>query len=190
MATTTDHWNGRRGGVERLAVWGGGAALMVLPVFAVRSVEELTSDPGDFMFLAMLLAGMGVTYELSARASARSAYPAAIIIALAAGLLSSWINLAVGIIGTEDNPANWIYGGVLAVAAVGAVIARFRPLGMARAMVATAVAQALAFVVALVADLGFTGPVTVFLAGLWLISAGLFRKAAGTQGGVGTRTGA
>ena len=52
-----------------------------------------------------------------------------------------WINLAVGIIGSEDNPANLMYGGVLAVGVAGAVAARFRPGGMARALAATALAQ-------------------------------------------------
>ena len=45
-------------------------------------------------------------------------------------------------------------------------------------MAATSVAQALAFVIALIAGLGFTGPITVFFAALWLIAAWLFRKAA------------
>ena len=64
------------------------------------------------------------------------------------------------------------------MAAVGALLARFRPAGMALAMVAAAVAQILAFAFALAAGLGFTGPITVFFAALWLISASLFRKAA------------
>jgi hypothetical protein len=154
---------------------------MLLPVLAMRVTDEVARDPGDFMFLGILLVGVGVAYELAARVTDRSAYRAAVGIALAAGFLHIWINLAVGFIGSEDNNANWIYGGVLAVAVAGAVVARFRALGMARAMVATAIAQALAFVLALVAGLGFTGPITMFFAALWLISAWLFRKATRQQ---------
>ena len=44
-----------------------------------------------------------------------------------------------------------MYVGVLAVGVVGAVIARFRPNGMARALLATALAQALVAVIALIA---------------------------------------
>lgn len=62
------------------------------------------------------------------------------------------------------------------------MLARFCPMGMSRAMVAAAVAQALAFAVALVAGLGFTGPITIFFAAFWLTSAWLFRKAAREQG--------
>ncbi len=100
-----DVWHGGR---ARLTVWGGAAAIMALPVLALRTIDELTSDPGDFMFLAILLAGVGGAYELAARVKWQIAYRAALCMALAAALLSSWINLAVGIIGNEDNPANWI----------------------------------------------------------------------------------
>jgi hypothetical protein len=103
------------------------------------------------------------------------------------------MNLAVGIIGSEDNPANLMYGGVLAVAIVGAVVARFQPHGMARALVATALAQALAGAIALMAGWGSTGAnwpqviviLTLFFAALWLGSAWLFRKAAGEQTSAG-----
>ena len=96
------------------------------------------------------------------------------------------MNGAVGVIGTESDDANLMYGGVLAVGVIGAVIARFRPDGMARALFATALAQALVAVIALIAGLGSTGPIwprgililTGFFTALWLISAWLFREAA------------
>ena len=178
MAATAQQDGQRPGSRERLAVWGGAAALMLVPVLAIRLADPVPSDPGDFIFLGILLAGVGVAFELGVRATDRIAYRMAAGIALAAALLSMWINLAVGIIGSEDNPANWIYAGVLAVAAAGAVVTRFRPRGMALAMATTAAAQVIAFVVALAAGLGFTGPITVFFTALWLISAWLFRKAA------------
>jgi len=133
------------------------------------------------MFLAILLAGAGGAFELAARASHRNAYRLAAAIAVAAGLLNIWINLAVGIIGSEDNPANLMFGAVLAVALAGVILARFRPAGMARAMVATAAAQLAVFVAALLAGLGFTGPITVFFTGLWLTSAWLFARAVREQ---------
>ena len=74
-----------------------------------------------------------------------------------------------------------MYGGVLAVGIIGACIARFQPDGMARALVATALAQMVVAVIALLAGLGSTGDIVMlmgFFAGLWLLSAWLFRKAA------------
>ncbi len=174
-AQANDTGLGRR---SRLIIWGGAAALMLLPLIAMRFTSEVQWDPGDFVFLAILLASVGGTYELAARVTNRGAYLAAVALALVAGFLLVWINAAVGIIGSEDNPANLIYAGVLAVAGLGAALARLRPAGMARAMVAAAIAQGLAFAGAWLAGLGFTGPITIFFIALWLTAAWLFHKAA------------
>ena len=169
------------GSRSRLALWGGSAALMFVPVVVIRAGQAAPSDPGDYIFLAVLLALLGLAYELAARVPDRLAFRAAAAIWLAAGFLQTWVSLAVGIIGSEDNPANWIYAAVIAVAVAGALVAGPRPLSLARAMSAAAAAQVLAFAVALAAGLGFTGPVTVLFTGLWMISAWLFRRAACTD---------
>ena len=112
-------------------------------------------------------------------------YRSAVGLALAGAFLLFWVNGAVGIIGDEDNVANLMYGGVLAVGLIGAVIAHFQPHGMTRALFATALAQSLVAVIALVAGLG--DPVTSpeenlmlngFFVALWVGSAWLFRSAA------------
>lgn len=165
----------------RLAVWGAAAALMLLPVLAIRATEQTASDPSDFIFLGILLAGVGIAAEIAARVHDRDAYKIAVGFAVAAALLSTWINLAVGIIGNEDNPANLMHYVVPAIAGGGAIVARFQPDGMSRAMLAAAIAQVAVFVASLGAGLGFTGPITVFFTALWLASAWSFR-AAGRQG--------
>ena len=76
------------------------------------------------------------------------AYRVATGIAVATALVLFWVNAAVGIIG--DGPVNLMYLGVLTVGFVGAFIARFQPRGMALALLATAVAQMLVPVIALV----------------------------------------
>lgn len=53
------------------------------------------------------------------------------------------MNLAVGLIGNEENLANLMYIGVLAVGLIGAAIARLEPGGMARVLFAMALAQTL-----------------------------------------------
>jgi hypothetical protein len=162
----------------RFGVWAAAAALMALPVIMLRLAEESPWDPGDVVFLVILFAGVAIAYEVAARVPAGSAYLAGVLLGVGAALLSAWINLAVGIIGSEDNPANWIYFAVIAVAGLCALLSRFRAAGMALAMAVAALAQGVAFVVALIAGLGFTGPITVFFMALWLASAFLFRKAA------------
>ena len=67
--------------------------------------------------------------------------------AVVAALLLVWLSLGVGIIGKDGDPAIVMYFGVLAIGIAGALIARLRPLGMTRALLATALAQALVYLV-------------------------------------------
>jgi hypothetical protein len=98
-------------------------------------------------------------------------------LAIAGALLLVWINLAVGFIGDEGDPANLMYGGVLAVLAVGAVAARGRPGGMAFALVTTAFAQAAAGLIAFTASLNGELAADLAFVALWLGSAALFQEA-------------
>lgn len=111
------------------------------------------------------------------------AYRFAAGLALVAAFLIVWLNVAAGLMGIEDDdPANLLYVGVLAIGFIGALIARFQPRGLARAMFATALAQALVGVIALKYP-NTAGPVQiVLLHGLFVaLFAGaglLFRHAA------------
>jgi hypothetical protein len=160
---------------------------MLMPLVAMKFTDEVNWDGSDFAVFGAMLAVAGGTYELAVRMTENSAYRAAVGVAVAAAFLLVWMNLAVGIIGTEDNPLNLMYGGVLAVAIIGAVIARLQPDGMARALVATALTQALAALVAQIAG-HFTWILTAFYVALWLTSAWLFRKAAREQTLTGAAT--
>ncbi len=165
------------------------AFILLLPLLAMQITDEVVWDLADFAVAGALLFGTGLTYELVARKMGSIAYRVAVGVALAAALLLVWVNLAVGLIGSEDELANLMYIGVLTVGIIGAIIARFRPHGMARALFATALAQTLVAVIALIAGLGSTAPIwpwdililTGFFAALWVGSALLFRKAAREQ---------
>jgi hypothetical protein len=162
----------------RFLAWGTGAALILLPLVGMWFTQEVNWGPEDFGFAAALVVGVGVAYEFAVRMTRDWAYRGAVAVALGTAFILLWGNAAVGFIGSEDNPANLMFFGVLAVAVLGALLARFRPRGMALALVATAVAQVTVAAIALVAGFGFTGPLTVFFTALWLTSAWLFRKAA------------
>jgi hypothetical protein len=148
---------------------------------------EVNWDGFDFAAAGTLIFGALLAYELLARTAGSLAYRAAAAIALATSLLLVWMNLAVGLIGDEGNPANLMFAGVLAVGLAAALLARFRPAGMARALLATALAQIAVGLIAAIAGwaqsasppleiMGLTG----FFSALWLLAAWLFRTAAET----------
>jgi hypothetical protein len=97
---------------------------------------------GDFIFAIMMFGAVGLAFELATRISTSWWYRGGAALGLAAGFLLIWANLAVGYIGSEDNPYNLLFFGVVAIALAGALLARFRARGMALAMLAAAIAHA------------------------------------------------
>jgi hypothetical protein len=184
MATGADKVRGGHGNRWRILGWGAAVALLVLP-FVAKAPWTLS----DYVFAGAVLAIVGGLFEVAVRTSRNLAYRGGIALALATSLLLVWINGAVGIIGNEGNPANLMFLVVILVAIAGAIVARGRAEGMARAMAVAAGAQALVLAIVAVRGLGATEPpglpgvlalIGVF-ALMWLGSAGLFRLAARQQ---------
>lgn len=174
----------RRGWVRPIA-WSIPAALLMVPLVAMRFTTEVNWTESDFLFAGLMMGCVGLTFELVVRASASIAYRFGAGLALAAALLLIWVNGAVGFLGDEDNPANLMFAGVLAVALGAAIVARFRSAGMAWAMLAAAAAQVVVAVIAVIFGLqspGRMGQYEVVLGTgafvmLWLFAAACFRAA-------------
>lgn len=118
-------------------------AVLSVPLVAMQVSAGTDWGLEDFALAAGLLFGAGMTYQFVAGKSGHVHYRVAVGLAVAAGSVLVMANLAVGIIGAEDNPTNLMYFGVPAIGIGGAAMARFRPRGMARTLVAMAIAQAL-----------------------------------------------
>ncbi|MEP0873128.1 hypothetical protein NDA01_25535 [Trichocoleus desertorum AS-A10] len=166
----------------------GTAFILLMPLIAMLFTNQVVWDLTDFIVAGTLIFGTGLAYELVARKGGTMAYRVAVGIALAAAFLLVWMNLAVGIIGSEDNPINLMYFGVVAIGILGATIARLRPRGMARTLFATALAQALVPAIALIikkpqvtsveASMGVLGVLglNAFFVMMFIGSALLFRR--------------
>lgn len=104
-------------------------------------------------------------------------YRVAVGIAVGAALLLPWFQ---GAVATEDDSPGLIFFGVLLVGIIGAIIARFRPQGMARAMFGTALAQGFVAVMAMIAWQQYLeiSILNGFFIVLWVGAALLFRRAA------------
>ena len=186
MTTEDQQAGSRRRSRLRVGGWGLAALLLLLPFVAMQVSDDVRWGAADFiLFGAMLLLSGGLA-ELITRSSASGFHRAGAGFAVAACFLLLWVNLAVGFLGSEDNPANLMFAGVVAVAICGAFLARFRSAGMVWAMIAAAAAQVLAGIVGLGAGLASPGAAgiyevvmgTALFGGLWLAAAALFRKAA------------
>jgi len=139
------------------------ALLLMVPLVAMQLTGEVVWTLADFVVAGVLLFVTGLSYELAARRMGSGVYRAAIGLALGAALFLVWVNLAVGVIGTESNPANAMYLGVLAVGLIGSTLARLRPSGMAVTLLAMALAHAIIAAIAIAMGLGeaASGPVEI-----------------------------
>jgi len=158
----------------RIAAWSAAAGLLMLPAVAMQFTREVVWGPFDFLVAGALIGGVGLAFELAVRTHQSTAYRAGAAVALLTAFLTVWVNLAVGMIGDEGNPINLVFAGVLAVAVLGSLLARFRPAGMAWAMLATAAAQAATILPALAQE-PRTAPLIGAFALPWLLAAALFR---------------
>ncbi|MGX5732321.1 hypothetical protein ACWKWK_17550 [Pseudoxanthomonas beigongshangi] len=182
MSTDAQHSRGPRLPGWRLLMWGGAATLLLLPLIAMQFTGEVDWTPFDFAVFGTLLALACGACEVAVRISrGNRLYRAAAFLAIATGFLLVWVNLAVGFVGSETNPYNLWYAGILALGMTGALIARFRPRGMAATLTATAFAQAVIGLIAQSGGMAHPWPATLLFAGLWLVSAMLFH-AAGRSG--------
>ncbi|AKS43006.1 hypothetical protein [Wenzhouxiangella marina] len=161
--------------------WSLAGLLLILPLIAMRFTDEVNWTGRDFLAAALMLGGTGLAMELTLTRFKDLRYALAWVLVLSSALLLLWINLAVGILGAEDHPANAWFLAIFAMGLLGALASRLRPVGMARTMLAVAATQ---FVLLAIGIAAVPGDVlkTVILNGLfiaaWLISAALFFRAA------------
>ncbi len=163
------------------------AIILLTPLLAMRFTDwGVNWTLSDFTIAGGLLLGAGVTYELAARIGG-FAYQAGAVVALGTGVLIFWTTGAVGIIGSENNPGNLLYLGVLLLAIVGTVVAAGKASRMVWVMILSAIATVAAPVIAYagIADPAsdVLGPevfaATAIFAIGWSLAAFFFKKAAG-----------
>ena len=129
--------------VQRVAL--AALALLMVPLIASRIVEGWNWPPRAFVLTYVLFFATGMAYALIARRMNAWAYKAAVAIALVAGFVLGWSTMVH--MSETENPLNLVYFGVIAVGAVGAVLARLKAKGMARALFAMSIALAAAWLV-------------------------------------------
>jgi hypothetical protein len=160
----------------RILGWGALAALLAAPLVAMQVTHEVAWSPFDFIAEAALLALVGAGMEIAVRGRQGAPYRAAAAVALIGSAAMIWATLAVGIIGTESDPANLVFPAIPALGLAIALLGGFGAANMARAMGVMALAQ-LAAGAALGASWSDMPPFTLGFAALWIIATALFRRA-------------
>lgn len=164
--------------------------LLMIPLIAMQFTDEVNWGLADFVVMGGLLLCVGLAFELVARQSASMLYRIACGVGIVTVFLLFWVNGAVGIIGNEGQPANLLYGAVIAVGLVGAVMSRFRPSGMAYTLFAAALTQTMIPVLALILwphlSWGSAGMFRVFCFNgffvlLFVVSGFLFHRASTSE---------
>lgn len=161
------------------------ALLLLVPLVAMRFTTEVNWTGSDFAVAYAVLAGAGLALRLLVRRSGDLAGRVAAVAAVGSTLFMTWVNLAVGLVGRENHPANALYLGVLAIGVLGALAANFQPRGLTRTFWAMAAAQlAVPALALLVWQVEPVIPVArviganAFFALLFAVTALLFRRAA------------
>ncbi len=124
--------------------------ILFIPFIVMQFSNEVDWSLFDFIFADVFIFGIGSIYKLLTRKKENIIYRIATGLFLISILMIIWINGAVGILGTEGNPANFLYGGVILTGIFGSLIAQFKPKGMAITLFSMAVVQLLVPVIAFI----------------------------------------
>jgi len=110
------------------------ALLLLIPLAASFVTTEMEWTLSDYILVWVMLMVAGTTYTLVSRLSSDYTYRGAVALSAVTGLFLVWSNLAVGIIGNEDNAINSVYFIIIMVGFIGAFWVRFQSKGLSRVL--------------------------------------------------------
>lgn len=152
---------------KRKILWIALLLLILMMPLAMQFTNEVQWN--EVIAYSIMLLAIGGLYELfSWLHKCNKTYRIAFGIGLFGMFLLGWVSGAVGIIGSENNPANLMYWAVFGTGIIGSFISRFKPRGMAYTFFMTALVQILVPLVALFvwparASWGEAGVIGVFI---------------------------
>jgi len=114
---------------------------LLIPLTAMQFDNGVDWSSADFIIAGFLIFSTASAYKLLTYKYKAYHYRAAIGLSLLSGLMLVWVNLAVGILGSENNPVNLLYGIVLLAGLLGAIASGLKPAGLMYTMFTMAVLQ-------------------------------------------------
>lgn len=131
----------------------------------------------DFAIVGLMITSVAALVFLNVKFKTNRMYRIASGLTLAGALLLVYINLAVGLIGSEDNSSNVMYFALLGLLSLGAIVSKFRPRGLALTLLITALGQLLIPAIAKTTAAN-AWVLTILFAALWIAAGFLFLKSA------------
>lgn len=135
--------------VRAIKVALGSLLVLLIPFTASFLSEEMDWSPFDYILVWIMLFLTGTAYSFITRNSKDAVYRIAVGLAVVSGLMLTWVNLAVGLIGSEDNPINLSYFFILALGILASFMMRFKAVYMTMILVSMAFGMVIVAVVAL-----------------------------------------
>jgi predicted membrane channel-forming protein YqfA (hemolysin III family) len=170
--------SGTRRHLWRIVGWGGAIALILTPLVAMQFTSEVNWDETDFIVASIIFGIVGGLIELAVRISKNWFFRFGAMFAVLAGFMVVWSNLAVGMIGNEDNPVNLWFGVVLLIAIAGSATSRLHKAVLPAAMFAAGVVQAsIGLFAGILGSDPRGGVFSIVLALPWIIAGALFANA-------------
>jgi hypothetical protein len=159
-------------------------SILMVPLIAMQFTKEVNWQSADFAVFGAMLLSVGLAYEFLAAKMGAFRYKAAMALALVGAFILLWGNMAVGLIGSEEEPLNLMYYAVIGFFIFGSAMARIRPHEMMRVMFVTATIQFLITLGALSLRMGELSGKTLaasvginsVIIALFIVSALLFRQ--------------
>ena len=162
--------------VWRMLLWAGGLLALATPWLLMRFTGRGAWTAFDFVVFGVMVGVVCAGFELAMHMSNRWTYRLAAFMTVIGGFLMVWANLAVGIIGNEEDPRNLMFYGLLLIGFVGALITRFEARGLTWTLRLMALTQLVIFLVAAALEWTLLPIFTIFYFSLWLIAGELFNR--------------
>ena len=164
----------------------GALIVITIPLVAMQFTAEVVWTLSDFVIAWSILFLIGFAYQAISRKTQHFAFKIATGIAAFTTIFIIWSNLAVGIIGNEENPLNLLYFGVILLVIFGTYIAQLQASAMFRVMLSVAALHAFVSVIGLSIFSAQNPEYTIMnvivincvFVILWIVSALLYRTSA------------
>lgn len=162
----------------RIAGWSAAAALLALPAIAMQFTDEVDWTGGDFIVAAVLLLVTGLAAEGGLRLARSWPHLIGFAFFTFTAFFTIWSNLAVGIIGSEDEAINTGFFVLLLMGIVASAVGLFKPRPMSAITGVLSVSQLAMGLAAMRAMPGHQVEwgVLLMFATLWLGASLAFRR--------------